>query len=519
MSSTRQGRVEGCSVSEAAPQAFDSLNREGCPSAVSLSSGEDHPRAAVATNEDRDPLVAYGSVKRCIDFLVALLLLVILSPLMAVVALALCARNRGHVFKRVPLVGRDCTTFNKYSFKMGAGRLRDLPVLFNILKGDVSFVGPRAVSPGELCPECALMLREAPRFPYPGTRLKDFRMDMRQAPDAVRPRDLTAREVAARRRNRVRPGLICDWWILERANMAYGHEVLVDSHYIEGYGFRKDVGILLRALPSIVSHVVFGPDVSGQAAPSDVLSILDIRINNITMRDAVERIIALLDQGEPRQICFVNPQCANIAYGNPEYKAVLHQSHLVFPDGIGMKIAGRILRRHVRQNVNGTDLFPRLCAELKDTGKSLYLLGARPGVPEDVREWILRNYPGTRVAGCRDGYFRPDQEEEVVRAIAESGADVLLVAMGVPSQDLWIGRNLDRLGVKVAMGVGGLFDFYSGRIPRAPLWVREIGMEWFYRVYQEPGRMWKRYFVGNAVFLFHVYKERITGRGASKHQE
>jgi N-acetylglucosaminyldiphosphoundecaprenol N-acetyl-beta-D-mannosaminyltransferase len=391
---------------------------------------------------------------------------------------------------------------------MGDGRWRNLPALFNILKGDMSFIGPRVAKPGELCAECVLMLRDAEKWDaslFPGNREAS--------------RFFPLREEAARRRNKVRPGLICDWWILERANMAYGHEVLVDSHYIETCGFRRDAAIFLRALPSIAAHVLFGPDVKEDAAVSDVLNILDLRINNMTMREAIEHIMTLLDRSEPRQICFVNPQCANVAYVNPEYKAVLHRSHLVFADGIGMKIAGRILGRRVRQNVNGTDLFPRLCDELKDTGKRLYLLGARPGVAEEVREWISRNCPRTQVAGCRDGYFKSDEEEQVIRSIAESRADVLLVAMGVPAQDLWIDRSLERLGVKVAMGVGGLFDFYSGRIPRAPLWVREIGMEWFYRFYQEPTRMWKRYFVGSALFLLRVCRERLTGRGVPRHAQ
>jgi N-acetylglucosaminyldiphosphoundecaprenol N-acetyl-beta-D-mannosaminyltransferase len=129
-------------------------------------------------------------------------------------------------------------------------------------------------------------------------------------------------------------------------------------------------------------------------------------------------------------------------------------------------------------------------------------------VTEGVRDWIAEHHPGTIVCGCNHGYFSPEEEADVIRRIADSGADVLLVAFGVPRQDVWISQHIRETGAKVAMGVGGLFDFYSGRTPRAPLWMREIGLEWFYRFYQEPGRMWKRYFVGNAVFLFRVMMER-----------
>ena len=112
------------------------------------------------------------------------------------------------------------------------------------------------------------------------------------------------------------------------------------------------------------------------------------------------------------------------------------------------------------------------------------------------------------MSGCRDGYFSAAEEPEVVAGIARSGAAVLLVAFGAPRQDLWLHRNLAATGVKVAMGVGGLFDFYSGRIPRAPQWMREVGAEWLFRFYQEPRRMWRRYFVGNVVFLWHVVRAR-----------
>ena len=104
------------------------------------------------------------------------------------------------------------------------------------------------------------------------------------------------------------------------------------------------------------------------------------------------------------------------------------------------------------------------------------------------------------------------EEPEVIRGIRDSGADLLLVAMGAPRQDLWIQRHLAATGVKVAMGVGGLFDFYSGRIPRAPRWVREIGLEWLYRFSREPRRMWRRYFLGNPLFLARVLMEKGRGR-------
>ncbi len=522
MAGTKQGRLRDSGVS------LDCLDTV-CQTPTNCAAN------CAANREAGQHLVRYDTVKRLVDFSVALALLALLSPLMLLVALALLVKNRkvcqttancGRVLARTPRAGLDCRIFNEYSFAqfvkprqtvMNGSRVRYLPLLLNVLKGDISFIGPRAADLGEFCPECALMLRQPPDETLSGKRMEGCRVSLREIPGSP-PRDLTAREVAARKRNQVRPGIFCDWWILKRANMAYDHEAVVDSHYVDECGFRKDVGILFRALPSIVAQALFGSGSEESEAP-DVLSIMDIRIDNLTMRDTLDEMLHLLDQDKPHQVCFVNPQCVNVAYNDRAYRAVLSKAHLVLSDGIGMKIAGRILGRTVRQNVNGTDLFPRLCGALAGAGKSIYLLGARPGVGDAVRAWITRNHPGTRVAGCQHGYFTADQEQQVIGNIAESGADVLLVAMGVPAQDLWINRNLERLGVKVALGVGGLFDFYSGRIPRAPLWVREIGMEWFYRFWQEPARMWRRYFVGNGQFLFRVCRERLTGRTAPRHSQ
>ncbi len=232
--------------------------------------------------------------------------------------------------------------------------------------------------------------------------------------------------------------------------------------------------------------------------------LLGIPLDNVTMAEAVEAIVQRLDGPGAQQVCFVNADCVNIAYRHREYLGVLHEAEMVFADGSGLRLAGRMLGNPVRDNVNGTDLFPRLCEALHGTGKKLYLLGARPGVVEGVRDWIAAHHPDVMVVGSQHGYFSAEEEPGVIRAIADSGADLLLVAFGAPRQDLWIREHLDELGVKVAMGVGGLFDFYSGRLPRAPKWMRRLGLEWLYRLYQEPGRLWRRYVLGNPLFLLRV---------------
>jgi len=407
-----------------------------------------------------------SGAKRLLDFLMSLFLLLILWPI-----LLLSYFIPGTTLKRTPKVGRWCVTFNEFSFETSDGftgriltglRLTRLPVLINVLKGDLSFIGPRAVSPGDLSP----------------------------------------REKTARKRYNVRPGLISLWWIRRRANIDYTTEMEVDGEYVETQSVWGDLGIALRSIPA----VLYG---EGVATAPDLIEILGIPINNVTMTEAIETIMDRLEGDTFSQGCFVNADCANIACRDETYRQVLQKAGLSLADGIGLKLAGKLLAREIKQNVNGTDLFPLLCDALSGTGKGIFLLGARPGVPEDVIEWIKQNYPGVKVSGCHHGYFAPEEEPEVIAQIARSGADLLLVAFGAPRQDTWINDHLGETGVKVAMGVGGLFDFYSGKSVRAPLWMREMGMEWLYRFTQEPGRLWKRYFVGNGVFLYRVVLEKI----------
>lgn len=407
---------------------------------------------------------------RCaLDLFFALALLSASLPLLLAAILMSGAGKVGRL-KRTPKVGRWGEPFDEFTLNVGSGRtgrvlvrfgVHRLPALLNIVKGDMSLVGPRAAAPGEMC----------------------------------------AREMAVRKRQNVRPGLVCLWWIRKRANIDYGSELGSDTEYVESRSVRADLGIAVRAIPSLL-YGGNAPD-----AP-DEITVLGIPVNNLTMSEAVELIAERLDSRDAQQVCFVNPDCANIAYRNDGYMKVLRRAALTFADGIGMKLAGKLSGQEIKQNVNGTDLFPRLCARLSGTGRRIFLLGARPGIAEAVREWVAENYPAAVISGCHHGYFTRADEPEVVRAVARSRSDLLLVAFGAPRQDMWIAEHLAELNVRVAMGVGGLFDFYSGRINRAPQWVREMGLEWIYRFLQEPHRMWRRYFVGNGLFLYRVLKER-----------
>jgi N-acetylglucosaminyldiphosphoundecaprenol N-acetyl-beta-D-mannosaminyltransferase len=244
------------------------------------------------------------------------------------------------------------------------------------------------------------------------------------------------------------------------------------------------------------------------------IEICGLRLLNLALDDAVAAIESAVLAGTPARVAFVNADCVNIAANDESYRDRLAAMDWVFADGIGMRIAGCLLNQPVRDNVNGTDLFPRLCAALAAHKRSLYLLGGRPGVADAAADWARTTHPGLRIAGTRHGYFDAEGAENVVAEIQATRPDVLLVAMGVPVQEAWMERYASAAGAMVTLGVGGLFDFYSGRIPRAPLWMRRMGLEWVFRLLQEPGRLWRRYLIGNAVFLARVGREWL-GRALS----
>ncbi|AXC10133.1 N-acetylmannosaminyltransferase [Acidisarcina polymorpha] len=395
--------------------------------------------------------------KRSFDFAISSMLLLACSPLFVSLYCFNLLRRGGVV--RSPRLGRWGAVFQEYSFSVGV--LRQLPTLVNVWKGDMSLVGPRPVAPT----------------------------------------DVSSAERLAWKRLNTRPGFLCLWWIRSRANIAYGSEVDADAEYVDSQSFLGDLGIALRAIPA----ALYGQGVT--LAP-DRVDLLGITIHNVTMDEAIEEIVIRARGSVCSQVCFVNADCANIAWDDAEYGAVLKKSDLVLADGIGMKLAGKLLNRNIRQNVNGTDLLPRLCEVLRAEQLGVYLLGGRPGIAADVAQWMATNYPGLSVSGHHHGYFLAQEMPEILAEVRRSGAKILLVAFGVPRQELWISRHLEETGAVVSMGVGGLFDFYSGRVPRAAAWIREIGMEWCYRFVQEPRRMWRRYFVGNVVFLARVVRER-----------
>jgi len=239
-----------------------------------------------------------------------------------------------------------------------------------------------------------------------------------------------------------------------------------------------------------------------------VVRCLGVPVANVTMAHAIDALVDLRRQGGG-SVAFLNAHCANVACRSAEYRAALEQASLVFGDGSGVRLASRLAGTPIVDNVNGTDMAPLLFDRMAAEGLSLYLLGARPGVARAAAEKQLERHPGLQVAGADHGYHDDAGFAALAERVAAARPDVILVALGVPRQELWIERWRRHLAPSVLVGVGGLLDFLSERIPRAPGWLRFLGLEWTYRLWQEPGRMWRRYLLGNVEFMARVMQERL----------
>ncbi len=241
------------------------------------------------------------------------------------------------------------------------------------------------------------------------------------------------------------------------------------------------------------------------ASTSRTLSLFGLPIHDTTLPEAAATIIAAARSNAKLNVAFVNAHCVNQFHQDEAYRRSLQTFDVLYADGVGMRIAAKAAGDDLSDNVNGTDLFPVLCEEAAETGVPIFLLGAQRGRADKTARRMALLYPGLNIAGTHHGFFESAEDEQaVIDRINASNANILFVALGVPLQEKWIERNRARLRPSVILGVGGLFDYYSGAIPRAPETLRNNGLEWAWRLAQEPKRLWRRYVVGNLEFLARV---------------
>lgn len=222
----------------------------------------------------------------------------------------------------------------------------------------------------------------------------------------------------------------------------------------------------------------------------------------LTLVDATQNVAidALLAPGR-RTAFFMNAHCCNTMANDRTYAQAVRRADVLLPDGIGVQLAGKMTGDTLSTNLNGTDLIPLLMAEAAVLGKKVYLFGGTPGTADAAATALVASMPDLRVVGTRDGFTEALDPDLVIAEINASGADIVIVAMGVPIQELWIDRYADQLGASLCLGVGAALDFLARNVTRAPKIVRKAKMEWGWRLAMEPKRLAKRYLAGNLTFL------------------
>jgi len=234
------------------------------------------------------------------------------------------------------------------------------------------------------------------------------------------------------------------------------------------------------------------------------IDVLGVGFDNLTMEEAVSRGMELLHQEGPHYVVTPNPEIVEVCRENAEAREVVNGAALVLPDGIGVVKGAAMLGTPLKGRVPGIEFASHLMEKMAEEGMSLYLLGAKPGVAEMAAKNLAERYPGLRIAGIHDGYFKEDGP--VVETIAASGADCVFVCLGAPKQEFWMKKNGSATGAKLLCGLGGSLDVFAGVVERAPKFWCDHGLEWFYRLCKEPkriGRMMKL-----PLFLVHVKQEK-----------
>ena len=213
--------------------------------------------------------------------------------------------------------------------------------------------------------------------------------------------------------------------------------------------------------------------------------------------------------GAPFQVATINPEFVMRARRDREFRGILRDASLRVPDAIGMIMAGRLLGHPFPERVPGVDLVLALARSAAARGHRIFLLGAPEGVAQEAADRLVAEAPGLQVAGTFAGDAAETGDAESLARIRAADADIVLVAYGAPAQERWAKRNLAVSGAAVAIGVGGTFDYLAGRVRRAPVLMRRVGLEWLYRLGTQPWRA--RRMVALPVFLAHVLRQRVTG--------
>ncbi len=250
------------------------------------------------------------------------------------------------------------------------------------------------------------------------------------------------------------------------------------------------------------------------------VNLLDMWIDKVDIGGAVARIDAFVRTGRPHQIVTVNVDFLRLGLENPAFKNLINTADLAVADGMPLLWGARLLGEPLSERVTGVELILECVTLAAAHGYKIFLLGAGPGVAAEVATVLRARCPAVCIVGAyapplKDA-FSAEEDERTVRLIQETKPDILFVAFGAPKQDEWISAHMHSLNVPVCVGVGGAFDMLAGRVRRAPVWMQRHGLEWAYRVMQEPTRLWKRYFIDDMPVFLRLMAQRRTGTPAAR---
>jgi N-acetylglucosaminyldiphosphoundecaprenol N-acetyl-beta-D-mannosaminyltransferase len=234
-----------------------------------------------------------------------------------------------------------------------------------------------------------------------------------------------------------------------------------------------------------------------------------VQVNTEGYKELINELFSRLNKKEKSFIVAINPEKLMKAKEDPKLRSILNTATFQIPDGIGVIIASKLQKGNIKERVTGIDMMEQLCQRASETGNSIFLYGAKPGIAQTAAQNLVQKYPMLKIAGILDGYEK--DQETIIQSINDSGASILFVAMGSPKQEEFIIREMPRLNPSIYQGVGGSLDVFAGVIERAPVIFQKFGLEWFYRLMKEPSR-WKRQLI-LPMFLLTILREKRTSDG------
>jgi N-acetylglucosaminyldiphosphoundecaprenol N-acetyl-beta-D-mannosaminyltransferase len=239
------------------------------------------------------------------------------------------------------------------------------------------------------------------------------------------------------------------------------------------------------------------------------VNILGVKVDCLDVNQLMLHATSWAQETEPHTILYVNAHCMNIAWSDNEYRKILANASLVYADGVSIAWSGRLLEGKRLEKMTGADWIEEFCTQAILRQLTIYLLGGKPGVAQTAANYLQNRFAGLRIVGFADGYFQGKSQETVLDELARMKPNFLFVGMGTPIQEKWIDRNRTSIPVPVCWAVGGLFEYFSGDLHRAPGWMASTGLEWLWLFLIQPRQKWRRYLLGNPLFVYRILRQKL----------